>query len=106
MIETELVDYLEGHPGVEMGRHSKIPDCCILFWVTVYMPSISQKRIKSPYYPSRMNNGFDYIPCNNCLEKGNKVKMHCCTSRCNKWLRSKGFNPERMNHSLINRKRR
>lgn len=71
------------------------------------MPSIEQLGTKSPYYVSRLtNNKFGYIPCNDCFKKGNKVKMHLCTNRCNKWLINKGFNPKYMNHTIAKSKKR
>ena len=57
------------------GRHSGIPDCCIQFWTTKYMDEFHRH---SPYFELIGELSWGYVPCPECVAKGNKVHVIDC----------------------------
>jgi hypothetical protein len=64
------------------GIHSKIPLCCIIYWIIEWMKKTNKQRSK---YFNKINSiekrksiKICYIPCPACLEKENIVKIHFC----------------------------
>jgi hypothetical protein len=66
-----------------MGIHSKIPLCCIIFWITKWIDKITEKQ-RSKYFDritsieKRKSIKIHYIPCPICIKKENFVKIHFC----------------------------
>lgn len=78
---------------VECGMHSGIPDCCIKFFVTVWVwvPKTRKSKTfrdywnkmekKYKYGKDTLDNGakyLGYIPCPSCLHKNNFIQVKDC----------------------------
>lgn len=89
----EILEPLRGMYAVEMGIHSKIPTCCILFFVTAYGPAndAAGRRPCAYFFMLHKKKSFGYIPCPKCFEINNRIKIHKCTMRCEAWYRKNKF---------------
>ena len=83
---------------VQRGLHSRIPICCIAYFVTTYFPKWAAYRkgdIKAARYIRRhvrRNHATakrlghkrppGYVPCPACVRAGNIIHVHMCTLRC------------------------
>jgi hypothetical protein len=73
--------YLRG-----FGRHSRIPECCIDFFITTWLDVPDEER--ADYVNALDAGGYEYIPCPTCLDAGVKVAMHHCDMDiecCRQW---------------------
>lgn len=69
------------------GLHSNIPECCVDFWLNVYL-----KSMKSPGYQllrtyhnlfmKVKNIHWEYVPCPKCISTNNKKELHICNPNC------------------------
>ena len=66
--------------NIAFGLHSRIPTCCIRFFNDEW-PSIWRNH-RSPYVRAVNAARFGYVPCPDCLAKGNKVKLLVCRLEC------------------------
>lgn len=71
---------------IKCGRYSKIPFCCILFFVCFWIPlfylnsfQLIKKFIK--WYPPRK--GYNYVACPLCLLIGRRVTIKKCDYKGN-----------------------
>lgn len=75
------------------GLHSRIPICCIAYFLTVHMPRVlrgSGHWLRARHYLGRVRGaalalGFpspEYVPCPVCLRRGHFIAVHKCTRRC------------------------
>lgn len=62
------------------GLHSKIPPCCVEFYVT-HWESIWTNN-DSFYHRAVRAAEFGYVPCPTCLGTHNKVKIKRCIYEC------------------------
>ncbi len=70
---------------IERGIHSRIPACCIAFFVATWVwPSARATARWRAYWRgiSKRTGGLKYIPCPDCRDVGHVVKIHWCTKRC------------------------
>jgi hypothetical protein len=74
---------------IARGIHSRIPPCCIAFFVTVWMPLVEPRRLWTAKeerwwsrHQRRMPKGIGYVPCPCCCRAKRFVKVHTCTRRC------------------------
>ena len=62
------------------GIHSRIPLCCIDFfikeWEYMYMND------RSPYVQAVNYAEWHYVPCPKCLGTGHKAKIRWCINEC------------------------
>jgi hypothetical protein len=77
---------------VHCGRHSGLPDCCILFFITCYrsVRTDEEMGISSEYHKLLESMGADrlgYVPCPACLAAQRFVRMR----PCNRGDRSRGL---------------
>ena len=63
---------------IEYGRHSGIPECCIMFFVGEWDREIITGWDETPYARAIHKCGFGYVPCPECLGTHNKVKIIDC----------------------------
>jgi len=68
---------------IEMGRHSGIPACCVLFYVSVWLHIYTRE--EGRVYWQRMhdvevkeNIDAQYIVCPNCLKRREFINIHRC----------------------------
>lgn len=57
------------------GAHSKIPVCCIHFWLLAYT-RYTEERMEE--YRNLVPKRVHYIPCPTCIENKSYVKTHIC----------------------------
>lgn len=76
---------------IAFGLHSKIPTCCIAFfileWSHISGGLYAEKYFKKIRRISRAREkkklfGIDYIPCPDCLESHNFSNVHKCVKGC------------------------
>lgn len=66
-----------------MGLHSKIPLCCITFWITSWVDKTTYKQ-KRKYFDTlklieeKKSITIEYVPCPLCVKKEKFVKIHYC----------------------------
>jgi hypothetical protein len=85
------------------GKHSKIPTCCVSFFVNCWddvhwnqenfkaYSELHEQQLPKYYQESRTNEikrnpeelGVEYIPCPECLRKKNFIEIHTCERTCN-----------------------
>lgn len=63
------------------GAHSKIPECCISFWITIFRDSPIESRY--PYFDKihKFRKNLNYVPCPICLKNKNFIKIHMCNPK-------------------------
>lgn len=72
------------HDDLLRGRCSGIPECCIKFFIEIWMidPAITTDH-KKRLSEIRDTFRFGYIPCPDCVDKENFVDVrHCESSSC------------------------
>lgn len=77
---TPLVD--SRLKNLQYGLHSKIPKCCIDYFLNIW--KIKQSEFKDKRMQSSV--GWNYIPCDKCLFADNKVEIHACGIECMGYL--------------------
>lgn len=86
------IDYFSKNPNLESqimwairGVHSNIPECCILFFISTWIPALQKEDERNLYLKKireveercgTKTNG--YIPCPSCLENKTIVSIHIC----------------------------
>jgi hypothetical protein len=77
-----------------MGRCSGFPDCCILFFISVWRPVYGdldvspsdkvkwRKRFLGWYMKKAGNFKCGYVPCPLCIMSGARVEVRKCTPEC------------------------
>ncbi len=66
-----------------MGLHSKIPLCCITFWITSWVDKTTYKQ-KRKYFDflklieEKKSIKIEYIPCPICIDEEKFIKLHYC----------------------------
>ena len=65
---------------IDFGRHSRIPECCIKFFVDEWDCE------KESVHRRNMDKGptWNYVPCPECLAAGNKVHIRYCEIECHR----------------------
>lgn len=71
---------------LEYGIHSKIPLCCIEFFI-YDLHNLSSKKRKEHL----KDIDFGYIPCPKCKKTNNKVKLHYCKIKNKRCQIYRGF---------------
>lgn len=77
----------------ECGRHSGIPDCCIEYFIAVWVPlfrdpakrwafEARQGRVRRT--ERRLGVDYQYIPCDSCLASGAPVVVLDCPPDCSR----------------------
>jgi len=64
---------------IAYGRHSRIPECCISFYVDMWKNEMYKR---TEYYQSVHYSTWSYVPCPKCFCVGNKVKIVNCVVDC------------------------
>ena len=64
---------------IAFGKHSKIPACCIQFFVDEWEQEYSRK---TWYYEAVQRSIFNYVPCPTCFAHGNRVAIVICEVDC------------------------
>lgn len=70
--------------AITYGVHSKIPLCCIVYYVTKWFPGEYFLSPKARRYWRRVVGAapnLEYVPCPNCLRQRKFVRMHFCHRR-------------------------
>lgn len=89
-------DWRTAAEEVAAGTHSKIPPCCIAFFVVDWAPwQLAYGRsTPHPYETELSRAGFhslehaksgkppQYVPCPDCLRDKRFVEIHACTKEC------------------------
>ena len=70
------IDQINFH--IEFGRDSGIPDCCINFWITEYIPLFYSNHSIILFYHNSIPTECQYIPCPDCLEKRSFIQIKTC----------------------------
>jgi hypothetical protein len=76
MKRSEQVRY-----DIRYGLHSRIPTCCIIFFVTEW-ESIYREGSDMPYNRAVDAARAGYVQCPECLGSGTKVKILDCDLEC------------------------
>lgn len=64
------------------GRHSKIPECCIYWFLfRLRLPSW-WKEFSIRYFGKKLPIEKGYVRCPLCLIKGRRVSIHLCSAEC------------------------
>ncbi len=81
---TPLARTVKAHAAqaIAKGVHSRIPPCCIAWWVTFFVLSGRPSSAKPPRQAFKDGVYPGYRPCPACFQAGRFVRIHVCTSRC------------------------
>ncbi len=73
---------------IEYGLHSNIPDCCVDFFVSIYVPlsiidpaewvAYKEDQYKAERFWGRV---WSYVACPDCLDTGYHRKLHECSGK-------------------------
>jgi hypothetical protein len=69
---------------IQCGRHSGFPECCVQHYVQQYI--VSRSYLEG--YHAKMNErgvSFGYVPCPECLEKGQPIVVLDCSCHKDVW---------------------
>jgi hypothetical protein len=89
-------DWRTAADEVAQGTHSKIPPCCIAFFVVEWAPWVLAygRNMPHPHEAELLRAGFhsiehaksgkppQYVPCPDCLRDKRFVEIHSCTTAC------------------------
>jgi len=89
-------DWRDGSSDIAKGVHSKIPTCCIAFFVIEWVPwAIAYGQgTPHPHLEDMQLQGYatlehaksnklpQYVPCPDCLREKRFVEIHECTPEC------------------------
>lgn len=64
------------------GIHSRIPDCCIEFYVTEWHPFFETKWRGTVYDDAVTESGFKYVPCPKCFYTDSRAEIRICAVEC------------------------
>lgn len=67
---------------IAFGKHSKIPNCCIIFYVYEWGPNFESKWRETAYDKAINESNYNYVPCPKCFYAGIKVKIVDCMTEC------------------------
>lgn len=67
---------------IAFGKHSNIPNCCIDFFVEEW--EFIHIRKDDLYVRAVNSCAWGYVPCPECLGRGNKVHVRQCITECGK----------------------
>ena len=67
---------------IAFGEHSRLPRCCILFFVNEWEYMYGDD--SNPYVRAVSIARWRYVPCPSCLATGNRVDMRICADECGK----------------------
>lgn len=67
---------------IAYGIHSKIPYCCILFYVNEWEPNFENKWRGTTYNKALDSSPFNYVACPQCFYTDNLVKIRICDEEC------------------------
>lgn len=65
--------------AIAFGTHSKIPRCCIQFFIDEWD---RERDLKTVYHRLIGYSTYNYVPCPECFATGNKVKIVECEIEC------------------------
>ena len=96
MSEKQTLDHFKNFWEIWMGRHSNIPDCCIAYFIGLWIDSAITLRYADPLYKTwcevqkEKGVGFgEYVPCEKCLRKPEDMRqLHKCGPECRKESRN------------------
>lgn len=73
---------------IAYGRHSNIPECCIMFFVDEWDFTKRTKHRKLLWESSPR---WNYVPCPKCLKENRRAHLRMCEAECGKkcWLEFK-----------------
>lgn len=77
MTNEELKQY-----DLAFGLHSRIPICCIRFFIQEWGPTGVWRREDQLYQQAVEHAKFGYMPCPKCLGKHQKAKIRICAQEC------------------------
>ena len=89
-------DWRDASSDIASGVHSKIPMCCIAFFVTEWVPWVIAygRNLPHPHEADMLFRGLatlehaksgkppQYVPCPDCLREKRFVETHECTPEC------------------------
>jgi len=89
-------DWRDASSEISSGIHSKIPTCCIAFFVTEWAPWVMAygRNTPHPHEADMQFHGYatlehaksgkppQYVPCPDCLRNKRFVETHDCTPEC------------------------
>lgn len=71
---------------VRFGRHSRVPDCCIAFfiseWEYMYSSRGHDEFMHSAYSRAIDAANAGYVLCPSCLGNGKRAKLRICVNEC------------------------
>lgn len=67
---------------IAYGRHSLIPECCIVFYVTEWHPFFETKWRGTAYNKMLDESKFNYVACPDCFFSDNLIKIRICDIDC------------------------
>jgi hypothetical protein len=65
---------------IAYGRHSRLPECCIQFFVGGQWER--EMKSRSLYYEAVQLSDYNYVPCVPCFATQTKVRMVDCLKDC------------------------
>lgn len=69
-----------------LGRHSNIPQCCVLFFLAHWGSIIHINHVRDSLLGIAMR--FGYVPCTECLLKDSQISVHLCAGKpCDSFYR-------------------
>lgn len=89
-------DWRDAADDIAKGIHSKIPTCCVAFFVTEWVPWVAAygQNTPHPHQEDMLHHGLttiehaksgkppQYVPCPDCLRNKSFVEIHECTDEC------------------------
>jgi len=64
---------------IAFGQHSRIPACCIEFYITEWD---NERSADSAYMEAVHLSDYEYVPCPPCFATGTKVRIKICAEEC------------------------
>lgn len=64
------------------GLHSRIPACCIEFFIEEWDAYAIYNQQDNPYRKAVDAARFGYVPCPRCLGTNNRAKLKVCAIEC------------------------
>jgi hypothetical protein len=66
------------------GAHSRIPSCCIEFYVTEWYPNFENKWRETSFAKMIRDSHYNYVPCVSCFFTKQQIKIRICADECGK----------------------
>ena len=67
---------------IAYGRHSRIPECCIRFFVEEWEPYFESKWRGTAYDEMLNKSDYNYVACPECFFTKSKANIRICIIEC------------------------